>query len=107
MAVGAGTAGLVLCAAGWFWQPATFLRSYLWAYLFWLGIALGSLVLALLQWLTGGVWGLVLRRWFEAAARTVPLLGLLFLPIAIGAQHLYVWTDHDYVTRDHTLHYKA
>ena len=58
----------------------------MWAYLFWLGIALGSLVLGLLPWLTGGIWGLVLRRWFEAAARTVPLLAVLFLPIAFAAR---------------------
>jgi hypothetical protein len=101
VALGAGAAGLVLCAAGWAWQPATFLRSYLWAYLFWLGIALGSLVLAMLQWLTGGVWGLVLRRSFEAAGKTIPLLALLFAPVLLGLHELYPWADPEYFAHAH------
>jgi hypothetical protein len=100
-------AGLFLCLIGWWGQPATFIRSYLWAYLFWLGIALGSLVLGLLPWLTGGIWGLVLRRWFEAAARTLPLLAVLFLPITFAARYQYVWTDHEYVSGDHALQFKT
>jgi hypothetical protein len=99
--------GVSLCLAAWWWNPGTIVRSYLWAYLFWLGIALGSLALGLLQWLTGGIWGLVLRRWFEATARTLPLLAVLFLPIAFGARHQYIWTDHDLVARDHALHFKT
>jgi hypothetical protein len=99
--------GLMLCLVGWWWNPATFIRSYLWAYLFWLGIALGSLALGLLQWLTGGIWGLVLRRWFEAAARTLPILAVLFLPIAFAVRYQYIWTDHDYVAGDRALQFKT
>jgi len=102
-----GGVGVSLCLTGWWANPATFIRSYLWAYLFWLGIALGSLALGLLQWLTGGIWGLVLRRWFEAAARTLPLLAVLFLPIAFAARHQYVWTDHAYVAGNHALEFKT
>lgn len=99
--------GISLCLTGWWWNPATFIRSYLWAYLFWLGIALGSLALGLLPWLTGGIWGLVLRRWFEAAARTLPILAVLFLPLAFAARYQYVWTDHDFVAGDHALEFKT
>jgi hypothetical protein len=102
-----GGVGVLLCLTGWWGQPATFIRSYLWAYLFWLGIALGSLVLGLLPWLTGGIWGLVLRRWFEAAARTLPLLAVLFLPIAFASRYQYVWTDHEYVAGDRALQFKT
>src|SRR5690242_8381610 len=107
MVLGAGAAGLLLSAAGWIWQPATVIRSYLWAYLLWLGIALGSLALVMTQWLTGGIWGIVLRRWFEAAARTTPLLAILFVPLAVGMRQQYVWTDRDYVAGDRALQFKT
>src|SRR5687767_875795 len=46
----------------------------------------------MLQHLTGGAWGLVIRRVLEAGTRTLPLMLLLFLPIAIfGLSHLYEW----------------
>ena len=80
----AGAVGLALCALGWFLTPDHFFRSYLWAYCFFLGIALGALVLDMLQFLTGGVWGLVLGRILEATSRTLPILLLLFIPIAAG-----------------------
>lgn len=102
-----GGVGLALCAVGFRFQPAVLLRSYLWAYCFCLGIALGSLVLALLQTLTGGVWGLILRRYLEAATRTLPLLMVLFLPIALGLPKLYLWADPEAVARDHALQHKA
>lgn len=102
-----GLVGLALCAVGYIAQPAILLRSYLWAYCFCLGIALGSLVLAFLQTLTGGVWGLILRRYFEAATRTLPLLAFLFLPIALGLQHLYRWADPEAVRLDTALQHKA
>ena len=65
-------------------SPAQFFRAYLAAYLFYLGIALGSMVLLMVYHLTGGSWGLLIRRILEAAMRTLPLLAVLFLPIACG-----------------------
>src|SRR6266536_6211682 len=59
---------------------------------FWLGLGLGCLGVALIQFLTGGAWGLVTRRVFEAGAATLPLLGLLFVPILFGVPTLYAWT---------------
>jgi hypothetical protein len=47
----------------------------------------------MLQHLTGGGWGLVIRRILEASTRTLPLVVLLFIPIIIGAHSLYEWTD--------------
>jgi hypothetical protein len=115
LARGAGVAGLVLCALGWWLHPAAFFRSYLWAYNFFLGITLGCLVLALLQYLTGGVWGLILRRLLEAATRTLPVLALLFLPLAVGfflpeeggLRDVYIWADPEVVSHDPTLQHKA
>jgi len=56
-----------------------------------LGIALGSLALLMLHHLTGGMWGLVIRRILEAATRTLALLAILFLPIAFGLDSIYPW----------------
>ena len=68
-----------------------FLRASLTGYMLFLGISLGSMALLMVQHLAGGKWGIVNRRVFEAAARNVPLMALLFLPIAIGAKSIYAW----------------
>jgi hypothetical protein len=86
-----GGVGLVLCLGAWLLWPGHFFASYLVGYLFWLGIALGCMGLTMLHHLVGGSWGLVIRRPLEAGAATVPLLALLFLPIAFGIPELYVW----------------
>ncbi|HVG18196.1 MAG TPA: hypothetical protein VNI02_04025 [Blastocatellia bacterium] len=92
-----GVAGLVLCGLGAVvMQDATqFFRSYLLAFIFWIGIALGSFAILMVQHMSGGAWGLVIRRLLESATRTFPLLLLLFIPIAIGVTRLYVWTNPD------------
>src|SRR5256885_2965307 len=77
-----------------------FFTSYLYAFLFWLGIALGSLALVFLHHLVGGSWGLAVRRPAEAAAMTLPLLLLLFIPILFGARFLYPWARWEIVERD-------
>lgn len=81
-------------------------RSYLIAYLFWLGIALGCLPLLMLHHLVGGTWGFVIRRILEAGTRTLPLMALLFVPILIGTHSLYEWSHADVVARDAILQAK-
>ena len=103
--IGGGIAA-VLCAIGAFVNPAEFLHSYLWAYMFFVGLALGSMALVMLQYLTGGAWGVVIRRVAEAAARTLPLLAALFLPIAIGIPYLYEWSNPAAVAKDEILRHK-
>src|SRR5262245_45227043 len=66
-----------------------FYQAYLIAYTFWMGVVLGSLALLMVQHLSGGVWGIVLRRPFEAAVRTIPVMAVLFLPIAFGMHSIY------------------
>ncbi len=68
------------------------LRSWLLGFIFWAGIGLGSIGILLLQYLTGGAWGVVIRRVVEAGSRTLPIIILLFLPLAIGINDLYEWT---------------
>jgi hypothetical protein len=103
-----GTACLAVCSAGGFLlDPTQFFRSYLVAYLFFLGIGLGSLVLVMLYQLTGGAWGYIIRSLVEAAMRTLPLLLVLFVPVALGVYFLYPGTDPDVIASDKSLEHKA
>jgi len=70
------------------------------------GLSLGSLAWLMLQYLTGGAWGVVIRRPCEAAARTLPLVAVMFLPIVIGIPNLYMWSHADKVAADEVLRHK-
>jgi hypothetical protein len=74
-------------------NPDQFYRGYLLGFMCWLGVALGSMAILMIRHLTGGGWGMVIRRILGAAMRTLPLLAILFIPIIIGvAQHrIYPW----------------
>jgi hypothetical protein len=102
----AGVVGLAVSAAGWFINPAQFFQSYLMAYMLWLGITLGCLAIGMTHQLSGGAWGVVIRRPIGAASRTLPLMVLLFIPIIFGMGHLYSWTHADIVARDEMLQAK-
>ncbi|HLB44657.1 MAG TPA: hypothetical protein VJK49_04660 [Candidatus Limnocylindrales bacterium] len=103
----AGAVGLVALVAGAFASPEQFFRSYLPAYVFVFGIALGSLALLMLQHLTGGAWGMMIRRLIEAASRTLPLVAVLFLPVLFGLRHLYIWSIPEEVAQDAILQDKS
>ena len=68
------------------------LRAWLLGFIFWAGIGIGGLGILLLQYLTGGAWGVVIRRLAEAASRTLPIIALLFVPVALGMTYIYEWT---------------
>jgi len=91
LAVGA-IFGIVAVIFGIF-SPDQFFRSYLLAYMLWLGVALGCLAFLMIQHLTGGTWGAVIQRLLEAGSGTMPLMAVLFVPIVFGMRRLYVWTD--------------
>jgi len=99
-------AGLA-CAALAYFRPQFFFPSYLVAWLFFLGIALGSLAVSMLHHLTGGDWGKGIRRLVESAAATLILLALLFLPLVLGLEELYLWARSDAVQDDAVLASKA
>jgi hypothetical protein len=105
-ALAAGVAGTALSAIGFFVSPFQFYHSYLWSYLFVLALTLGPLAWLLLQYLTGGAWGMVIRRPSEAALRTMPLVALMFLPIVIGIPNLYAWSHKANVAASAVLQHK-
>ena len=102
----AAAIGLVGCAIGFVVEPDHFFRAWLVAFLLVFSIALGSTALMMIQHLSGGAWG-IFRRIFEASSRTIPLLALLFVPVALGIGHLYPWANADLVATDEVLKHRA
>jgi hypothetical protein len=76
-----------------FLRPEQFFRAYLLGFMCWLGVSLGSMAILMIRHLTGGGWGMVIRRILGAAMRTQPLLALLFIPIILGMHKLYIWAQ--------------
>ena len=102
----AGAAGVLLSLLGAVFDLGHFLRSWLFAHLFWTGVSIGCLSLLMINHLTGGVWGIVIRRLLEAGARTMPVLALLFLPVAIGVTRIYPWAQPGVMAADPVLRMK-
>jgi hypothetical protein len=102
----AGGIGLLATLVGALLDPTQFFRSYLVAFLLWLGIGLGSLALLMIYHLTGGGWGVAVRRIFEASAGTLPLMALLFLPLVLGLHDIYEWTHTEVMKADPILRQK-
>jgi hypothetical protein len=67
------------------------LRAYLLGYMICFSFAGGGLVVLMLQYVSGGKWGLLLRRPLEALTRTIWLVGAMFVPIIFLWKHLYQW----------------
>lgn len=107
-ALGIGVIGIIATVAGMFLVgPTEFYRSWLWSYIFVLALTVGPLAWSMIYYSTGGAWGVVTRRPSEAAARTIWLTILLFIPILVGANNLYPWTHADYVKAHEVVAHKA
>jgi hypothetical protein len=103
IALGVGGIGIVLLLLGAFLDPAQFFHSYLLGYLYWLGLGLGCLGVVMVYHLTGGGWGVAVRRLLEAGIGTLPVMALLFVPLAFGLHHNYEWTHTETVMADPVL----
>ncbi len=101
-----GIAALILAILDGFRAPDQFFRSYLVAFVFWLGFPLGCAAFLMVHHLTGGFWGLPIRRPLEAGTRTLPLLIVLVLPLLLGLGRLYSWMHPDLVAADAILKFK-
>jgi hypothetical protein len=102
-----GVLGLAGALLGAFIDSGQFFRSWLVGFLFCLGLALGSLGLLMLQHMSGGQWGLVGRRVFEAASRTLPVVALMFIPLLFGLHDLFEWARPEAVRASAILQSKA
>jgi hypothetical protein len=101
----AGAAGLLLSVVGAFFDPGQFFRSYLLAFLFVMNIPIGCLSITMIHHLTGGYWGLAIRRLLEAGTRTLPWVALGFLPLAFGVRYVWPWAAPE-AAHDHVLQQK-
>src|SRR5437667_6732118 len=98
-----GVVFAVMAIIGLLIRPGEFFPAYLLGFMAWLGVTLGCLAILMLQHMTGGAWGLVIRRILEAGTRTLPLMALLFIPLLFGMPKLYVWARASEVARDRHL----
>ena len=92
-ALSIGGVALLVSILGAVRSPADFYQSYLMSFLLILGLTVGSLGLLMLQHLTSGHWGIVIRRSLESATRTLPLMVIAFLPIVLFGMH-YLYSGH-------------
>jgi hypothetical protein len=102
-----GGLGLLACLFGAIFDTTQFLRSYLWAYWFWLGASIGCGLWLMMYQLTGGAWGFVTQRIFEAGIRVMPVYFILVIPIVIGIPKLYAYANPQMVAADKALQHKA
>ncbi len=102
-----GAIGLAACLLGALVDTTQFLRSYLWAYWFWLGAAIGCGQILMLYHLVGGAWGFVIQRILEAGVRTMPFMFVLVIPLLIGIPRIYSYADPRAVALDKALQHKS
>lgn len=86
-----GGVGFILSIIGAFIDIDRFLHVYLVAFLFWAEIALGGFFFMMLPYIAGARWSFSIQRLASAAARTFPLLAILFLPVLLGMGRIYPW----------------
>jgi len=101
-----GIIGAIGCIAGFLINRDEFFKAYLPSYTFWFEIVAGALGILCLQYVTGGEWGLLIRRPLGAAARTMWLMLIFFLPIFFGLKHIYPWANPEVVAHDQILQHK-
>jgi hypothetical protein len=101
-----GLIALAVSLVGALFTPRQFFQSYLFAYVFLIGLVIGSLAVLMMQYLTGGAWGIILRRVLESVTRTMPLMILLFVPLLFGLHWIYIWTHSEIVSAEPVLQHK-
>lgn len=101
-----GIAGLAFSVFGYTTDTEQFYQSYLVAFIYTLGIPLGSLGFLVMQNLTNGGWGFINKRTWEAGASTLVLLAVFFLPVIMGMEALYPWANPEIVAEDALIQHK-
>ena len=86
-----GIAGLSLTLLGGLASPRPALLAYLIAFVYWLGLAVGTTTLVLANHAAGARWNVTVRRLGESIGATVPIFALLFIPLVLGARHIWFW----------------
>jgi hypothetical protein len=103
----AALVSVILCALGYWQDPARFFRSYMVAFAFTAATGLGATFFVMVQYLTGSAWSVTVRRIMENIMITLPVGAILFIPVAFGLKYIYSWTDATMVAADPSLRLKA
>ncbi|HMP90732.1 MAG TPA: hypothetical protein PJ991_11055 [Kiritimatiellia bacterium] len=106
IALPVGVIGLIASAIGFTQDRDAFSVAWLMGWNFWFYLSLGSLGWLMIYHLTSGRWGFVLQRPFEAAARLMPVMLILFIPILLCMHNLYEWTHEDVIATDAIVQHK-
>jgi hypothetical protein len=101
-----GGAGLLLCVPGYFTDHERFFQSYLFAFLFWAGFTFGGLGILLMSNVVGGKWGVTIRRYLEACAKTMPLVAAFFVVLLFGMKDIYAWATPSLVAASDFLKHR-
>jgi hypothetical protein len=86
--------------AGYAVDQNRFFQSYLTAFFYAFSIAIGGTLFVMIQHLTGSAWSVPVRRIMEKIMMSLPILALLFIPIALGVHHLYEWSHPEFVAAE-------
>ena len=74
-----------------------FFQAYMYGWIFWMAITIGCFTFQLLTNITRATWGFPVLRLFEAGAKMMPFMFVLFLPIIYnvftGSHSIYPWAD--------------
>lgn len=102
--------GVIAIAAsllGLFQNATHFWQSYLFAFIFWAGLALGCLGIFFLHNVVGGNWGVAIRRFLQAGIKTLPLIAIAIIPVLLALKTLYSWTNPEVRAHDFAVGHKA
>ena len=102
-----GGAGVIISVIGALSSREQFFQAYLFGYLFWVSIGLGCVAATMLHHLVGGNWSFTIRRLTESGAMTLILMAVLFIPILLGINQLYLWTRPELVAESELLQHKV
>jgi len=99
--------GIIGCIAGYVSNPARLFQSYMVAFAYTTLIGLGAFFFVMVQFLTGSAWSVTMRRIMENVMITLPVGLILFIPVAIGLDQIYPWTNSAIVGADAVLKSKS
>jgi hypothetical protein len=74
------------------------LRAWVLGMMLTFGWSVGGLALLMVQYCSGGKWGLLLRRPLEAMARSLPIVLVYWFVVALNMKRLYLWARYNSVS---------
>jgi len=102
-----GVIGVLVAIIGVITDSATFFQAYLVGFAFVAEISLGCLFMLMVNYVTGGHWGIPLRSFLKAGAQLIVAMAILFIPILFGLPLLYPWARPATISADPLLQHQS